>query len=112
MLNTNFKFGEVFPLAAQIVCNNSKVAFQHIVGNDNGGVVLLGFMAGQELERHLAPAEVMIYVIDGDVDFMMNDKPLHLHKGDFFLMGQGVSHSVKALSDAKVMLIKIKPDLG
>lgn len=110
MISTNFKFGEVFPLAAQIGDNDIKVAFQQIVGNDNGGVVLLGFKAGQELERHLAPAEVMIYVIEGDVDFMMNDMPLHLHKGDFFLMGNGVSHSVKALSDAKVMLIKIKPD--
>lgn len=110
MLNTNYKFGEVFPLAAQIGDNDSKVAFQQIVDNDNGGVVLLGFKAGQELERHLAPAEVMIYVIEGNVDFMMNDMPLHLHKGDFFLMGNGVPHSVKALSDAKVMLIKIKPD--
>lgn len=110
MLNTNYKFGEVFPLAEQIADNASKVAFQQIVGNDNGGVVLLGFKAGQELERHLAPAEVMIYVIEGDVDFMMNDMPLLLHKGDFFLMGNGVPHSVKALSDAKVMIIKIKPD--
>lgn len=110
MINTNYKFGEVFPLAAQIADNASKVAFQQIVSNDNGGVALLGFKAGQELERHLAPAEVMIYVIEGDVDFMMNDMPLHLHKGDFFLMGNGVPHSVKALSDAKVMLIKIKSD--
>lgn len=110
MLNTDFKFGEVFPLAAQIVSNDTKVAFQHIVGNDNGGVVLLGFKAGQELERHVAPVEVMIYAIEGDVEFMMNGMPLHLHKGDFFLMGEGVPHTVKALSDAKVMLIKIKPD--
>lgn len=40
----------------------------------------------------------------------MIDKPLHLHKGDFILMGNGVPHSVHAVTDAKIMLVKIKHD--
>lgn len=110
MLKTDYKFGEVFPLASQIAGNDSKVEFKEIMQNGNGGVVLLGFKAGQDLARHLAPGEVMVYVIDGDVDFLMLENPLHLHKGDFFLMGEGVSHSVQAVTDAKVMLVKIKHD--
>lgn len=110
MLNTDYKFGEVFPLAAQVDGSDAKVEFRQIMGNDNGGVALLGFKAGQNLAEHLAPAEVMIYVLEGDVDFTMIDMPLHLHKGDFFLMGNGVPHSVHALTDAKVILIKIKPE--
>ena len=97
MLKSDYKFGDVFSLAAQIVPDATKVEFKHIMNNDNGGVVLLGFKGGQDLAQHLAPAEVM-------------DRPLHLHKGDFFLMGEGVPHSVHALSDAKVMLVKINPD--
>lgn len=110
MLKTDYKFGEVFSLAPQVEFNDTKVEFKHIMNNDNGGVVLLGFKAGQDLAQHLAPAEVMVCVLEGDVDFTMIDKPLHLHKGDFFLMGMGVPHSVHAITDAKVMLVKIKPD--
>ena len=110
MLKSDYKFGDVFSLAAQIVPDATKVEFKHIMNNDNGGVVLLGFKAGQDLAQHVAPAEVMVYVLEGDVDFTMIDRPLHLHKGDFFLMGEGVPHSVHALRDAKVMLVKINPD--
>lgn len=110
MLKTDYKFGEVFHLASQVEKNESKVEFREIMGNDNGGVVLLAFGAGQDLARHLAPAEVMVNVLEGDVDFTMIDRTLHLHKGDFFLMGNGVPHSVHAVSDAKVMLVKIKHD--
>lgn len=110
MLQTDYKFGEVKTLAAQVEPDDSKVEFKSIMTNDNGGISLLAFKTGQELASHLAPAEVMICVLEGDVDFIMIDRPLHLHKGEFFLMGNGVPHSVKALTDAKVMLVKIKHD--
>lgn len=110
MLKTDYKFGEAFPLASQIVKNESEVEFKEIMGNDNGGVVLLAFSAGHDLARHLAPAEVMVYLLEGEVVFTMLDRPVHLHKGDFFLMGSGVPHSVHAVTDAKVMLVKIKND--
>lgn len=110
MLKTDYKFGEVFPLASQVEKNESKVEFKDIMNNDNGGIALLAFSAGLDLAKHLAPAEVMVYILEGEVIFTMVDKPLHLHKGDFFLMGNGVPHSVHAVTDAKVMLVKIKHD--
>lgn len=110
MLKTDYKFGEVFPLASQVEKNESKVVFKEVMENENGGVVLLAFNAGLDLARHVAPAEVMVYVVEGEVEFTMNDRPLHLGKGDFFLMGNGVPHSVHAVTDAKIMLVKIKHD--
>lgn len=110
MLNTDYKFGEVFPLASQVEKNESKVEFQDIMNNNNGGIALLAFSAGLDLAKHLAPAEVMVYLVEGEIIFTMNDNPLHLHKGDFLLMGNAVPHSVHAVTDSKVMLIKIKHD--
>ena len=110
MLKSDYKFGEVFPLASQVEKNESKVEFKDIINNDNGGVAVLAFSAGLDLAKHLAPAEVMVYVLEGEVVFTMLDNPLTLRKGDFFLMGNGVPHSVHAATDAKVMLIKIKHD--
>lgn len=110
MLKTDYKFGDVFTLASQVEKNDSKVEFKEIMNNDNGGIALLAFSAGLELPKHLAPAEVMVYVLEGEVEFTMIDRPLHLKKREFFLMGNGVPHSVRALTDAKVMLVKIKHD--
>lgn len=110
MLKTDYRFGEVYPLVSQVGKDASRVEFKDIMSNDNGGVALLSFCEGQELSKHQAPAEVMVCVLEGDVVFTMADKPLNLHKGDFLLMGNGVSHSVKAQTDARIMLIKIKHD--
>lgn len=108
MLHTDYKFGEVINLKSQIEKNPTKVAFKEIFSNENGGVVLLGFTAGQQLPEHIAPAELMVTVLEGEIEFSVNGKPSVLKEGDFLLLGKDVAHSVKANSDAKVMLTKIK----
>ena len=65
MLKTDYKFGEAFSLVSQVAKNDSKVEFKDIMNNGNGGVALLAFCAGQELPTHQAPAEVMVYVLEG-----------------------------------------------
>lgn len=108
MLNTEYKFGEVHDLASQVEYGNERVNFRSIFENGNGGVSLLAFKAGQNLAEHLASAEVMIYVVDGEVEFTMIDRKHLIKAGNFMLMGDGVPHSVIANTDSKVMLVKIK----
>lgn len=109
MLNTEYKFGEVHVLASQIEAAEDKVHFHGIFGNDNGGAVLLAFKAGQKLDAHTAPAELMVNVLEGEIEFTMIDTPHTIKGGEFMLVGAGVVHSVAAKADSKVMLIKIKP---
>ncbi len=71
-------------------------------------MVLIALKAGQELTEHLAPAEIMVYVLNGSIEFTMFDKVHVLNAGEFILVGEGVPHSVVAMSDAKVMLVKVK----
>lgn len=110
MLETDYRFGEVFNLADQVERSDSRVEFRDIMKNDNGGISLLAFSAGQDLAKHLAPAELMVYVLDGEIVFTVIDKPVHIHRGEALLVGDGVPHSVHAVTDAKVMLVKIKHD--
>lgn len=109
MLNTDYKFGEVKNLASQIEAADEKVQFKHIFSNENGGVMLVAFKAGQKLDTHTAPAEVMITCLEGEIEFTMIDRPLTLKAGDFLLMGADVPHSVAAKADSKMMLTKVKP---
>lgn len=108
MLNTDYRFGEVHGLTNQIETGSDKVHFKHIFNNENGEVVLLAFKAGQKLDTHTAPAEVMVNVLEGEIEFTMIDKPHTIKAGEFLLMGAGVPHSVMAKADSKVMLVKIK----
>lgn len=109
MLETEYKFGEVHVLADQIQAAEDRVHFQSIFHNGNGGVALVAFKAGQKLDTHRAPEEVMVCVLDGEVEFTMIDKIHHIAAGEFMLMGADVDHSVVAKTDAKVALIKVKP---
>lgn len=108
MLNTDYRFGEVHKLASQIEDGTDNVRFRNIFENANGGVSLLAFKAGQSLAEHLAPAEVMVYVVEGEVRFTVAGGPHVIKAGEFMLMGEGVTHSVDALADSKVMLVKIR----
>lgn len=108
MLNTNYKFGEVYKLSNQIEAADDKVQFKHILATENGGIVLAAFKAGQNLDTHTAPAELMVTVLEGEIVFTVSDKENTLKAGDFLLVGAGVPHSVLAKADSKMMLVKVK----
>ncbi len=108
MLETGYKFGEVHTLADQIQPAEDHPQFRRIFENSNGGVVLLALKAGQKLAEHLAPAELMVHVIEGSIEFTMIDRTHTINAGEFLLVGEGVPHSVIAKADSKVMLIKVK----
>lgn len=109
MLNTDYKFGEVHGISDQIEVGSDKVHFKQIFSNENGGVVLVAFKAGQKLDTHMAPAEVMVSVLEGEIEFTIQDKAHIIKAGEFLLLGADVPHSVLAKADSKMMLVKVKP---
>ena len=108
MLNTDYRFSEVYSLAAQIEAGTDKVHFKPVFSTDHGGVVLAAFKAGQKLDTHVAPAELMVNVLEGEIEFSVLGHHHRLQAGQFMLVGSGVEHSVAATTDAKLMLVKIK----
>lgn len=109
-MKTNYKFGTVLDLEAMATPSDTKVQFKQIFETGNGGVNIVAFKKGQDLDTHTAPAEVMLIVLDGEITFTMNTATSAISKGQFILMGADVPHSVVAKTDATVMLVKIKPD--
>lgn len=108
MLETTYKFNEVHRLSDQIEGGADRVHFKNIFSNANGGVALIAFKAGQKLDPHVAPAELMVNVLEGEIVFTVVDTPHTLRAGEFMLVGQDVLHQVLANTDAKVMLVKVK----
>ena len=107
-MKTNYQFGEVFQLLNQVDFASDQVEFRQVFETANGGVALIALKAGQKLETHTAPFEVMVNVCEGEIDFTMLDRVHNLKSGDFLLMGADVAHSVNAKVDSKLMLVKVK----
>ncbi len=61
------------------------------------------------MSEHIAPAEVMVFVTEGELLLDINGTTHTIQAGQFILMGNGVRHRAEAVTDAKVMLVKIKP---
>ena len=109
-MKTNFKFGEVIKLNEAITYDSQKVNFETVFETSKGGISLVAMKAGQKLDTHTAPFEVMVTVCEGEIEFTMLDQSKRLLAGDFLLMGANVAHSVVANRDSKLMLVKIKDD--
>lgn len=109
-MKTNFKFGEVLKLNESIEYNSDKVEFKQIFETTKGGISLVALKAGQKLDTHTAPFEVMVTVCEGEIEFTMLDQSKRMRAGDFLLMGANVPHSVVANLNSKLMLVKIKDD--
>lgn len=107
-MKTNFKFGEVLKFNEAIEYNSEKVEFKQVFETTKGGVALVAMKAGQKLDTHSTPFEVMVTVCEGEIEFTMLDKSHRLKAGEFLLMGADVPHSVVANSDSKIMLVKVK----
>ena len=108
-MKTNYRFGEKYVLADQVSVTPDRVECTQVFETENGGISLLAFKKGQLLDTHLAPAVVMVNVIEGEIEFTMNGVVNTLRGGEFLLMGADVPHSVVAKEDSKVMLTKVRP---
>ena len=109
-MKTNFKFGEVHKFNEAISYNTQKVEFNTVFETNKGGISLVAFKAGQKLDTHTTPFEVMISVCEGEIEFTMLDQSKRIKAGEFILMGANVPHSVVANVDSKLMIVKIKDD--
>ncbi len=95
-------------LANELEYVNGEVVTKDVFSNDNGSVKLLAFDKGVMLARHSVDRDVMVYVIEGSVEFEIDDQRQHLETGNSILMPANTAHTVLALDKAKVMLIRIK----
>lgn len=95
-------------LADELKYVDGQVQVKDVYSNDHGSVRLLAFDKGAMLARHKADGDAMAYVIEGEVEFEIEDQRQHLTAGNSILMPDGVEHTVLALDRAKIMLIRIK----
>ncbi|APC09277.1 cupin domain-containing protein [Neomoorella thermoacetica] len=79
-----------------------------IIDKKAGTVTLFAFAAGQGLSEHTAPYDALVHVLDGEVEITIAGKPLHVKTGEAVIMPANQPHTLRALTNFKMILTMIR----
>jgi quercetin dioxygenase-like cupin family protein len=84
------------------------VVSKTIIEKNTGTVTLFAFDMGQGLSEHTAPFDALVQILDGEVEIRISGKPHHLKQGEIIVMPANEPHSLKAVSNFKMLLTMIR----
>jgi len=70
--------------------------------------VVFAFSAGQELAEHRAPAPILLQALEGELRIAAEGREVVLRPGGILQLDAGVTHSVAADVDGKLLLCILK----
>ena len=79
-----------------------------IIKEKAGTVTLFAFDKSQALSEHTVDFDALVLLLDGEAEIKIAGEANVLKSGDYVIMPANKSHSVKALTNFKMLLIMIK----
>lgn len=67
---------------------------------------LVSIKAGGELKPHTSPTDAFILLLEGEGVFTIEGKPIELHRHDYFSFKANQLHSLKAIKDLRMLLVR------
>lgn len=80
----------------------------NIYESENQVVTHLNIKKGEEIPSHDSPMTVIVVIYQGEVSFTEEGETFVIKPGDIVSLKPGVSHSLLAKEDSKLMVIKSK----
>ena len=99
---------QVQPLADLVDYQVGSVVSREIVRKNTGTITLFAFDEEQGLSEHTAPFDALVYILDGEAEVIISQKPFHLKAGEMIIMPASLPHSLKALKKFKMLLVMIR----
>lgn len=93
-----------------IIYNEDKPAISLLFETATTKEIRIVFKQGQMMKEHKTPYPISVEMFDGKLDFGVEDKILHLERGDLLALEGNVPHDLKALTDCIVRLTLKKQD--
>lgn len=79
--------------------------FMPVLDNGHSKVVHLSFPKGKVLDRHVAPSDILIFVISGKIEFQYGEHTVLLQQGDMVSLEKKIEHALTALEESVVALV-------
>ncbi len=99
---------KISPLKDLVSYQQESVVSKTLIKKETGTVTLFAFDLGQGLSEHTAPFDALVNVLDGEVEIMISKKPYVVKAGEMIIMPAGEPHSLKAVTQFKMMLTMIR----
>jgi quercetin dioxygenase-like cupin family protein len=90
--------------------NDDKVAITVLFETESTKEIRIAFKAGQLMKKHQTSFPITVEMVEGVLDFGVEDKVHHLVKGDLVALDGGVPHDLVAKEDSIVRLTLSKKD--
>ena len=110
----NIEFNKVISLEELVPYGEKTINSLMIALKNSLNAAVFAFDKDEMLSEHSAPADALVYVLDGELEISIN-KVLHrIKKGEMILMPANIPHALKAIEKAKMLLIIVKKqdDIG
>jgi quercetin dioxygenase-like cupin family protein len=90
--------------------NNEKPAISVLFETDFTKEIRILFKQGQLMKKHQTPYPITVEMVDGNLDFGVNEHVYNLKKGALVALEGGIPHDLLAKTDCIVRLTLSKQD--
>ncbi|MGL5278161.1 MAG: cupin domain-containing protein [Cetobacterium sp.] len=104
----NMEFNKVINLKDLVPYGEKTINSMMIALKNSLNSAVFAFDKDEMLSEHSAPADALVYVLDGELEISINKITHKVNKGEMILMPANIPHALKALEKAKMLLIIVK----
>jgi len=108
MPNNTIPSAQELNLASLIKQTEQGIASRVLAKTSGGNLTLFAFDKGQRISEHSAPFDAIIMVIEGQLNLIIDGKPVKAEPGTIVKMPANIPHAVEAPIPAKMLLIMLR----
>lgn len=110
----NMDYNKVINLKDLVPYGEKTINSMMIALKNSLNSAVFAFDKEEMLSEHSAPADALVYVLDGELEISVNKIGHKVKKGEMILMPANIPHALKALEKSKMLLIIVKKheDIG
>lgn len=98
----------VHALRSLIDYQDKGIVSRTLLRTSGGIVTLFALDTGETLDEHAVPHEVLVYLVEGQLDFTVSGETYSLKEGDILSMHPGEVHTLRAVKATKMLLIQLR----
>lgn len=83
-----------------------KLQVQKLVKEENYEILVISLEKGTIFPEHTSPRNVQLIILEGDIDFHINQQSYHLQAQQSFNFPKEETHWVKANENSKFLIIR------
>ncbi len=93
-----------------VVYDDNKVVTKVLLESSFSKEIRILLKAGQSMKEHKTPYSIVVHLLEGELDFGVNNFINHLNKGDIISLAGNVPHNLIAKTNCIVRLTLSKYD--